>query len=75
MFWPIFTVIVSVFLFIGTFILNKKIKVEDIDENNLPENCLKCQNQTCLSNLKKEKNINDVKSLIDECNKGEINNG
>lgn len=69
MFWPIFTVVVCVFLFIGTFLLNKKIKIDESLENDLPENCLNCQNQTCKMNLKKNKDNN----IIDDCNKGDNN--
>ena len=57
-------VVVAIFLFVGTFILNRKIKPkEEIDEANLPKDCLNCKNQACLSNLK---NINTI-----NCDKGE----
>ena len=72
MFWTVFTVIACVFLFIGTFILNKKTKVDfDVDESVLPENCLNCQNQTCKNDLKQKYDKEHKNLIIDECNKGE----
>lgn len=64
----IIIVVASVFLFVGTFILNRKIKPkEEIDESSLPVDCINCKNQACLSSLKSNvKNKNTI-----NCNKGD----
>ena len=68
----IIIVVATVFLFVGTFILNRKIKPSvEIKEEDLPKDCLNCKNQTCLSNLKSGGN----KEYKGDCNKGENLNG
>ena len=56
------------FVFVVTFLLNKKTKANINEEDiELPEQCLTCHNKSCLE--KKMKNLN-----IDKCEEGENKN-
>lgn len=66
-------VIVCVFLFIGSFLLNRKIKIKGEDENSeheIPEGCMHCHNRSCLANLKNNEDKDAIYQIVENCDQG-----
>lgn len=69
---PIFQVLIVVgciFLFVGSFLINRKIKLPDNTTPELPERCMNCHNEACL--VKKDNpDEQTVKEIEEKCEEG-----
>lgn len=65
----ILIVVGCIFLFVGSFLINRKMKLPDNTTPELPERCMHCHNEACL--VKKESpDGQTIKEIEENCKEG-----